>query len=140
LCTVLPGFCPSDTDDESANGWVGKRDLERLYANMTDDDYDDYVHGLTKRAPTTYRAVLYNGAIVVITAAAYPPIGKLFTVANNNQVIREAFRLIPGYCIGPSMQSIALTVGAAGALTGLQAEHPIDVSDLDEHLKIVNSH
>ncbi|THX54883.1 glycoside hydrolase [Aureobasidium pullulans] len=132
LCKTLPGFCPSDTDDESANSWIGKRDLDRIHLNMTEDEYDDYVDEyddyveLTKRAPVEYKAVLYNGAVVIVTAAAYPPIGKLFTVANNNQVIRQAFRLIPGYCIGPSIQTVAITVGTAGILTGLQSEHPID--------------
>lgn len=142
LCKTLPGFCPSDTDDESANSWIGKRDLDRIHLNMTEDEYDDYVDEyddyveLTKRAPVEYKAVLYNGAVVIVTAAAYPPIGKLFTVANNNQVIRQAFRLIPGYCIGPSIQTVAITVGTAGILAGLQSEHPIDVSSHNQGSKL----
>jgi hypothetical protein len=91
------------------------------------------VHSLLeKREVTTYEAVLYTGSVVIVTAANYPAIGRLFTVANKNQILKQAFRLIPGYCLGPSVQSIAITIGTAGILNGLQAEHPIDVSIVPE--------
>ena len=126
LCSVLPGFCPSDSDDESANGWIGKRDVAIFHGN---NSYDEYTNLLEERGDTgVYTAVLYTGAVVVARAAAYPAIGKLYEVANKNQIINKAFRLIPGYCIGPAVQAIAITAGTPGALFGLQSEHPIDVS------------
>jgi chitinase len=64
-----------------------------------------------------------------IIAVAYPAIGELFGVENATQVLRRFFRLILGYCTGPSIQEGTIPPGDSPlGLTGLQAEHPIDVS------------
>jgi hypothetical protein len=117
---MIPGYCSPETDTD----WNGKRDFGVYDASVSSDLHSS----LEKRAVTTYNAVLYTGTLVVVIAASFPPIGRLFEIANRNQVLKQAFRMIPGYCLGPSIQEIAITLGSAGALVGLQAEHPIDVS------------
>ncbi|RMY88306.1 hypothetical protein D0864_06671, partial [Hortaea werneckii] len=119
LCEEIPGYCSSMTGTAENL----KRDVQIHDSGLSLDLYS-----LEKRETTTYKAILYTGSVVVVTAANYPRIGRLFKIANRNQVLKQAFRLIPGYCLGPSVQELAINVGTTGVLRGLQAEHPIDVS------------
>lgn len=66
---------------------------------------------------------------MLIIAIVYPAIGVLFSSRNAGQILREFFRLILGYCTGPSIQTGNITPGKTD-LTGFQTEHPIDVSVL----------
>jgi hypothetical protein len=122
---MIPDYCSPETD----TNWNGKRDVGVYDAGVSSDLHSS----LEKRAVTPYDAVLYTGTVVIVTAASYPRIGRLFQVANRDQVLKQAFRMIPGYCLGPSIQEVAITLGTAGALAGLQAEHPIDVSTPTEN-------
>ncbi|KAI7261488.1 glycoside hydrolase family 18 protein, partial [Hortaea werneckii] len=117
LCEEIPGYCSSMTGTAENL----KRDVQIHDSGLSLDLYS-----LEKRETTTYKAILYTGSVVVVTAANYPRIGRLFKIANRNQVLKQAFRLIPGYCLGPSVQELAINVGTTGVLRGLQAEHPID--------------
>lgn len=64
-----------------------------------------------------------------IITIAYPAIGRLFGGRNAAQVLRQFFRLIPGYCTGTSIEQGIIQGGSNPPnLDGLQAEHPIDVS------------
>lgn len=89
---------------------------------------DDSTNALLRRDITEYRSYLYNGAIIITQAAAYPAIGALYGVKNSAQVLKKTFRLIPGYCIGTAIQVVTFVTIQANTLFGLQAEHPIDVS------------
>jgi len=124
LCKKLPGFCPNDDDDESANGFT-KRDLA-LFKTTDPKEW----HALEERGGSDhYIVVLGYGEIMLIIAIAYPAIGSLFGGRNAAQILREFFRLIPGYCTGPSIQTGPINPGKTD-LNGFQTEHPIDVSML----------
>ncbi|RAL08484.1 uncharacterized protein BO97DRAFT_428310 [Aspergillus homomorphus CBS 101889] len=80
-----------------------------------------------RRNPRVYEAIV--GEVVVRTlAAAYPSIGKLFTVANAGQVARWAFRLNQNYCTSKAMSVTSLPAGlvSKALYTGLNSEHVID--------------
>lgn len=72
-----------------------------------------------------------NGFNLVIVAALFPAIGELYDLPNANQVIRRLFRLIAGWCIGPSVAEQSVGPGShPPGLNGMQTEHPLDVSIL----------
>jgi chitinase len=113
LCNVFTGYCPSDTDDESADSWT-KRELE------------------SRDSGKTYYVDL-NGVGIRIIAMAYPTLARMYGLPAAGQVIRSFFRLIQGYCVGPSIDMGTFPgtgVPSSSQLQNLQAEHPIDVSIL----------
>jgi hypothetical protein len=52
----------------------------------------------------TYYVDIGNNVGIRIIALVYPAIAELFGVENASQVLRRFFRLILGYCTGPSCQ------------------------------------
>jgi chitinase len=124
LCKLLPGYCPNDNDDESADDYT-KRDFA-----LFDTNNSASWRALEKRGSgDTYYVDIGNNVGIRIIALAYPAIAELFGVENASQVLRRFFRLILGYCTGPSIQEGTIPPGdSPPGLTGLQAEHPIDVS------------
>ena len=90
----------------------------------------EHVHLLEERgSESTYIAVLPNGFYLVIVAALYPEIGRLYNVPNSSQVLHRLFRLIQGWCIGPAIDPAAVVRGSnPPGLGGMQSEHPVDVS------------
>ncbi|KAI9823661.1 MAG: hypothetical protein M1826_007679 [Phylliscum demangeonii] len=122
LCKLLPGYCPNDDDDESANP-LTKRALALL-----DPRDSGSGRALEKRgSDTPYYVNLGNNVGFTIIAIAYPAIAELFGVPSASLVLRRFFRLIAGYCVGPSIQEGTVPPGGRpSGLTGLQTEHPID--------------
>ena len=90
----------------------------------------EHAHLLEERgSETTYIAELPNGFYLVIVAALYPEIGRLYNVPNSGQVLRRLFRLIQGWCIGPAIDLEKVPRGSnPPGLGGMQSEHPVDVS------------
>ena len=90
----------------------------------------EHVHLLEERgSESTYIAELPNGFYLVIIAALYPEIGRLYNVPNSGQVIRSLFQLIQGWCIAPAIDVRDVPLGKKPpGLGGFQAEHPVDVS------------
>ena len=73
--------------------------------------------------------MLPNGFELVIVAAIYPEIGRLFAIPQAGRVLRRLFRLIQGYCIGPAVAEANVAAGSnPPGLGGMQTEHPLDVS------------
>jgi hypothetical protein len=67
--------------------------------------------------------------VLVFVVIIYPEISRLYQIPNANQVIRQEFRLIPGYCLGPTVQEAPAPPGPNPArLKGFQREHPLYVS------------
>lgn len=121
---MISGYCQSATNGKSANVLSGKRDLDLHGIHVSGSD----VHSeLGKRDVTTYEAILYTGTIILVMAANYPPIGRLYLIANRNQVLKKAFRLLPGYCLGSAVFGVPMDPYLLNALYDLQAEHPVDV-------------
>lgn len=113
------GLFSSDTNEESASNWNGSRDV----VNGASETYS----GLEKR-DTPYRARLSNGAVIIARPAGYPRIGMLYTIQNAIQVLRYGFHLTSGYCLGPTVEGVAIHPNNPGALRGLESDHPVDVS------------
>lgn len=124
LCKLLPGYCPDDNNVGSANGFT-KRDLA-LFDRKTSAES----HDLEKRGSgETYYVDIGNNVGIRIIAVAYPAIAELFGLPNGSQILRRFFRLILGYCTGPSILQGDIGAGPHPPnLNGLQAEHIIDVS------------
>ena len=124
----MPGFCNNDNDDESANGYT-KRDLA-----LSKSRSFEHVHVLEERGGSeTYRVNLGNDIFMHVIAIAYPAIGSLFGGRNAASILRQFFRLIPGYCTGPSIQTGNIGKGKKpSGLGGMQTEHPIDVGTMIE--------
>jgi chitinase len=94
---------------------------------------------LTKRGEDTYPAYLPNGITLIIIAVIFPAISRLYQVPNEEQVLREQFRLIPGYCLGPAIQEAPVPPGPdPPGLNGFQTEHPLDVS-APTHLRYIQT-
>ena len=115
-------MCSNDGD---RGGAISRRDLARI-GNAS----YEHVHLLEERgSESTYIAVLPNGFYLVIVAAIYPEIGRLYNVPNSGQVIRRLFRLIQGWCIAPAIDEADVARGSnPPGLGGMQSEHPVDVS------------
>lgn len=116
LCSLFPGWCPSDSSDDTFGDYRKRSDLM---------EFD-------KRGNSEiYRAIIGN-IIIEAIAGAYPSIGKLFTVANADQVLRWAFRLNKNYCTSKAMSVSSLPAGpvAKALYAGLNSEHTIDVRPL----------
>lgn len=80
-------------------------------------------------AEETYNAYLANGHVLVIIARLYPSISQLYNGPNSGQVLRQLFRILPGYCVAPAIQEAPVVPGPnPPGLTGMQTEHPLDVS------------
>ena len=116
------GLCSNDGDP---GGAISRRDLARI-GNAS----SEHVHLLEERdKESTYIALLPNGFALVIVAAIYPEIGRLYEVRNAGQVLRRLFRLIQGWCIGPAVNEAIVAPGSnPPGLGGMQTEHPVDVS------------
>ncbi|KAF7171146.1 hypothetical protein CNMCM5623_003575 [Aspergillus felis] len=120
LCTLWPGFCPDDDDDESANNW-SKRDLD-----LTPAIYDT-PSGLEKRGGSSKKPIRAGDLLFYLIFRAYPPIGRLYNAANSYQVLRRALWLRSGWCSGSSIQVEDVGAGKKPQnMTGLQSEHPYD--------------
>ena len=122
LCQTIKGFCPNDSDDESANNFT----LLDLLPTAQKPERD----ALQKRGgQKTYNTNLGAGVSMRIIGAIYPSIGELFDSQFAAHVLRRFFRLIPGYCNGPSVSTGDVGAGESpDDIGGLQSEHPIDVS------------
>lgn len=74
--------------------------------------------------------MLPDGDILWIVAAVYPSISALYRGVNAVQVLRNMFQLIPGWCIGRSVNEQPVPDGPnPPGLANMETEHPIDVSD-----------
>ncbi|KAK3168025.1 hypothetical protein OEA41_004471 [Lepraria neglecta] len=95
---------------------------------LNDGNTNKCGRGFKERAKeSTYIAVLPNGFELVIVAAIYPAIGRLYEVPNAGQVLRRLFRLIQGWCIGPAVNVATVAPGSnPPGLGGMQTEHPVD--------------
>ena len=124
LCKTIPGFCG---DAEVVND---KRDLVHSHAAS-----HAKLHALEKRGGEhTYRANLANGVVIRIIGLAYPGLVELFGLQPGLQILRRFFRLIPGYCLGPSIAESNVPPNVdQNALRGFESEHPIDVSTISTH-------
>ena len=123
LCTFIPGLCTNDGNPGSA---ISKRDL--VHRGV---DPAKHSNILAKRGEDVYEAQLLNGYSLIIVAVIYPTISRLYQVPNADQVIRQDFRLIPGYCLGPAILEAPIPSGPAPPdWDGFQTEHPLDVSGL----------
>ena len=92
-------------------------------------DVDPTKHSKVLGGEDVYTARLLNGYLLVIIAVIYPEISRLYQVPNANQVIRQEFRLIPGYCLGPAIQEAPVPPEPnPPGLNGFQTEHPPYVS------------
>ena len=120
LCTL--GLC---SNDGNGGGTKSKRDLARI-GNAS----SEHIHLLEARgSESTYIARLPNGFPLVIVAALYPEIGRLYNVPNSGEVLRRLFRLIQGWCIGPAIDEATVPPGSnPPGLGGMESEHPVDVS------------
>ncbi|KAF4160011.1 hypothetical protein CNMCM6936_004140 [Aspergillus lentulus] len=122
LCELLPGYCPNDDDDESADNWT-KRDLVQTEVADTCDNPST----LEKRAGSQKRPIDAGSFLFYVIFRGYPSIGNLFNVANAYQVLRRAVWLRSGIC---TSSSIGLEDVGAGkrppGMAGLQTEHPYD--------------
>lgn len=135
LCTLFPGFCPNDNDDQSANNW-SKRELDDTPFGDTEpdpdaDDIDGNFSVLEKRGnPTTSVVELTAlGLLIRLRFAGYPSSGSLFRSRNGDQVLRQAFRLNQGRCSSPVITTSNLGPGPSpSGMTGQESEHPVDVS------------
>jgi len=126
LCSKIPGYCPNDSDDESANGFT-KRDL----ALSIKSDPASW-KTLQKRAnDKTYYINLGNNVGIRIIGLAYPRLVELFGLQNGVQILRRFFRLIPGYCTGTALQTPDIPPGhtvTTDDTSGFETEHVLDVS------------
>ena len=127
MCTLFPGFCPTDDDDESVNSWT-KRDTEAVSSTY---ERPSSLRIAKRGAAKTY-AVTLGKAIIEIGAAAYPSIGDLYTGPNVGQVLRTGFKLTTTYCTGPGLATTAIPSGMVTGLNknGFETEHPLDVCPL----------
>ncbi|KAF2719530.1 glycoside hydrolase family 18 protein [Polychaeton citri CBS 116435] len=124
LCTLLPGFCPNDNDDESANGWS-----KRSITSPTNDSYGE-IHVLEERGGAeTYYPPGVSGTRII--AVAYPLLTELFGYDVGAHILREFIVLIRGYCTGRSVDEQPWAPGLTEdqfrvQQRGFEAEHPID--------------
>lgn len=116
LCDSEPGYCPSDDDDESADQFTSKRDLESL----------------EKRGPAKqYDALLSAGLTLRILSRAYPRSGALFNGNAARDVLRSLFRLPIDECAVFRVDQVTLPTGPDPPFppnTRPQTEHLIDAS------------
>ena len=120
LCRTS-GFCTNDGTPGIADN---KRDLTLVESESTEG-----LHALAKRGQDHYVAHLPGPIDFVIIAIIVSAIGQLFADRNANQVLRTQFVLRPGTCIGPAIDLIPIGPGAhPPGLTGVQTEHPLEVS------------
>ncbi|KAL5360254.1 hypothetical protein BJX96DRAFT_184439 [Aspergillus floccosus] len=121
LCKKFPGYCSTGNDDEGANDWT-KRGLTLL-------ERSGRSQSLEKRGNAE---IYYPKHIrgVSLIAWAYPALRALYNdYPALYQILRRWFRLIPGYCVGPSINSGTFVTGNevhSSDLEDLEAEHPID--------------
>ncbi|KAA6411805.1 MAG: hypothetical protein FRX48_03955 [Lasallia pustulata] len=120
--SLLYGYCPNDDDDESADDYT-ERDLA-----LFDTNNSGTWRALEKRVSgRTYYVNIGNNVGIRIISLAYPAIAELFALENTSQILRLFFRLILGYCTGPSIQEGTTPPGNnPPGLNGLQADHSID--------------
>ncbi|GIJ91962.1 hypothetical protein Asppvi_010937 [Aspergillus pseudoviridinutans] len=121
LCKKFPGYCSTGDNDEGANDWT-KRDLTLLGRSGKDQS-------LEKRGNAEIYYPKHITGVRVI-AWAYPALRVLYNeFPELYQILRRWFRLIPGYCVGPSINSGTFANEhevPPSALSDLEAEHPID--------------
>lgn len=126
MCSLFPGFCPTDGDDESANSWT-KRDTGALSTSIYERSS---LLQISKRGAAKIYPVALGKIIIEIAAAAYPSMGDLYSGINADQVLRTGFRLATTYCTSPGLSTLTITSGVITDLYakyGLEAEHPLDV-------------
>lgn len=124
LCTELPGFCPANDDDESADNWV-KKDL----IPYPGGEYGDNVPSFEKRGKKQTYTLVIDQLTITIIAAAYPSLTQLFGPRYAAQALRSWFRLMTGACVGPTITRgsfFGSSVPSKPQLRDLQAEHVID--------------
>ncbi|GKZ21587.1 hypothetical protein AbraCBS73388_007488 [Aspergillus brasiliensis] len=121
LCKTFPGYCSTDDNDEGANDWA-KRDLALFKAS------DKSLLFEKRGNAETYYPKHIRGVRVI--AWAYPALRALYNeYPALYQILRRWFRLIPGYCVGPSINSGPFAREnqvPSSDLADLEAEHPID--------------
>ncbi|KAJ5713915.1 CAZyme family GH18 [Penicillium malachiteum] len=125
LCTLFPGWCPSDSDEISVS-----------YPKRGE------LNVLEKRGGGREKyTVLLAGVTIEVIAAAYPPIGKLFTISRAAQVQRWAFWKSKGYCNGGILSVLSLPTGevARSLYDGLNTEHAIDRQVITKFIEAVIS-
>lgn len=125
MCTLFPGYCPSDDDDESADSWT-KRDVSAVYTHKR-----SATSSIAKRGASKKYLITLGEIIVTAVAPAHPSIGSLYTGTNTDQVIRTGFKLAQTYCTTAGLSTFNVPSGTQpyglSGKFGMETEHPLDV-------------
>lgn len=124
LCATLPGYCPTDNDDESANSWT------KWNPTLGDTDLFEPPVPLEKQEnEQAYDLVLAALLTLQIIAAAYPRIDQLYVGRNADAVLLDSFLYTQGDCVGPAVAEASVPSGSRPLPQGtFQTEHVMDVS------------